>query len=108
MRLRIRGRSGRRDGGSIYQHVKGADGLGNVLERLLARRLVAEGELVSDAVVHGAGHVDAAGLAHLLQPRGDVDAVSEDVFRLDHDIAEVYADAELQTPLFRQLLVAPT
>ena len=108
MRLRILGRRHGRLGRRACANVKSADRLGDVLERLLARRLVSEGELVPDAVVHGAGYADAAGLAHLLQPRRDVDAVAVDVVALDHHIAEVNADAELKAPLLGQVGVAPT
>ena len=42
----------------------------------------------------GAGDEHAARLAKLLEPRRDVDAVAEEVVALDHDVAEIDADAE--------------
>ena len=50
-----------------------------------------------------AGEADAAGLGRRLQPRGDVDAVAEQVLSLHHDIAEIDPDAELDLPVVGQL-----
>ena len=37
---------------------------------------------------------DAAGLGHLLQPGGDVDAIAVEIAALDHHVAEIDADAQ--------------
>ena len=66
----------------------------------------AERQLALDLVVDAAGDVDAAGLGQRLQAGGDVDAVAEQVVALDHDVAEVDADPELEPPVRRQLGVA--
>ena len=108
MRRGIRGRRRRGVVRSTDSYVKGAHRLGDVFQRLLARRLVGEAELAPDAVMHGSGDADAAGLTHLLQPRRDVDAVAEDVVALDHDVAEVNADAEFQPAVLCPRGVAPT
>ena len=47
-----------------------------------------------DLVVDGRGQADAADLGELLDARGDVDAVAEDVAILENDVAEIDADAE--------------
>ena len=49
---------------------------------------------------------DAARLGHAFQPRGDVDAVAEDVVALDDDVAEIDADAELDAAVLRHIGVA--
>jgi len=73
---------------------EGTDGLGDVLEGLFAEREERERELVTDLVVHAAGHADPAGLGRRLQARGDVDPVPQEVLPLHHDVPEVDADAE--------------
>jgi hypothetical protein len=45
-------------------------------------------------VVDAARDADAASLGESLEARGDVDAVAEDVAVLDHDVADIDADAE--------------
>ena len=57
-------------------------------------------------VVGGAGDQHAAGLAQLLQPGGDVDAVAEQVVALDHHVAEIDADAEHDAPVGGRLGLA--
>jgi hypothetical protein len=66
----------------------------------------ADGELVLHVLEHRAGDEDAAGLGQRLQPRGDVDAVAVEVAALDHDVAEIDADAEPHLPARRQRGVA--
>ena len=52
------------------------------------------------------GDRDAAGLGDGLEPRRDVDAVTEDVVALDDDVAEIDADAELDASVLRHVLIA--
>ena len=59
-------------------------------------------ELALEMVVGGARDQHAAGLAQLLQPGGDVDAVAEQVVALDHHVAEIDADAEHDPPVRRR------
>jgi hypothetical protein len=60
-------------------------------------------QLVSDLVVHDARDADAARLGQALQPRGDINPVSEDVVFFDDHVAEVNADAEPDPPLLGHL-----
>ena len=53
-----------------------------------------KGAEVPDLVAHAARDADAAGLGQGLQPGRDVDAVAEDVAALDHDVADIDADAK--------------
>ena len=48
-----------------------------------------------------AADADPAGLGQRFEPRGDVDAVAEDVAVLDDDVAEIDADAKFDAPLCR-------
>jgi hypothetical protein len=79
---------------------------GDVLERLLAHVLEAEVELAGDLVVDRRRDEDAAGLGDALQPRGDVDAVAQQVVALDDDFAQVDADAEVHPLRLGQRFVA--
>ena len=45
--------------------------------------------------LHPRRDADPAGLGERFEPRGDIDAVAEDVVVLDDDVAEVDADAEV-------------
>ena len=47
--------------------------------------------------MHDVGDTDAAGLGDFLQPRGDVDAIAEDIVVIEDDVAQVDADAILDT-----------
>jgi hypothetical protein len=46
-------------------------------------------------------YADAAGFCDALKPRGDVHAVAKDVVRLDDYVADIDADTESNTPVFR-------
>src|SRR4029079_13085225 len=54
----------------------------------------------------GAAHADTAGFGQRLQPRGDVDAIAEDVVVVDDDVADVDADAKRDPLLWRHAGVA--
>ncbi len=55
----------------------------------------------------GRGQADAADLGELLDARGDVDAVAEDVAILENDVAEIDADAEFYAPVGGDVGIAP-
>ena len=81
----------------------------DVLDLLLAHVLEGEAQLVAHLVAHHAADADAAGLGQGFQPRGDVDAIAEDVVAVDDDVAEIDADAELDalsagTPALRSAM----
>src|SRR5262249_54777585 len=71
----------------------GVDGGGDVLQRLLAHVLVGEAEPLAYRVAHTAGDADAARLGQALEPRGEGDAVAENVLLVVDHVAEVDADA---------------
>ena len=71
---------------------------GDVLQLLLARVLEVCVELAAHLPVGVVGDADAAGLGDAFEPRGNIDAVAEDVAVLDDDVADMDADAEFDAP----------
>jgi hypothetical protein len=57
-------------------------------------------EFALHILMHAAGHANTAGLGEPFQPRRHVDAVAEDVFFINDDVADVNADAKLDTAIF--------
>ena len=53
-----------------------------------------------------AGDTDATGFCQTFQTRRNVDAVAQNVFILDDDIAEIHADAEHHSIVLRQGSIA--
>jgi hypothetical protein len=87
-RLR-RGRRPLRRGDAKHLHR-----LGDVLELALAQILEQDLGRAVDEIAHRARDVDRARLGDVLEPRRHVHAVALDVAVLDHDVAEIDADAE--------------
>ena len=107
-RCRLRGGGRRSRCGLAVEHdLEDADRPADVLDLLLAEILEGDVEPVADLVAHRGRHADAAGFRHDFEPRGDVDAVAEDVVVLDDDVAEVDADAEDEAPRRAACPVAP-
>ena len=75
--------------------------LGDVLQGLRPEVVEHEIDLAADLPVRVVGNADAAGLGEFFQAGGDVDAVAEDIVLVDHDVAEMDADAEFD-PLIRR------
>lgn len=63
--------------------------LGDVLDRLLAQPLQAEGQLVPDLLLDGGRKADAARFGRAFQARRHVDPVAIDIAWVDNDMAEV-------------------
>ncbi len=78
----------------------------DVLDLPVAQILEGEAQLVLHVIAHGARDANAAGLGQSLQPRGDVDAVAEDILAVDDDVAEIDADAQVDAAIRRQVGVA--
>jgi hypothetical protein len=74
---------------------------GNVLHFLLACVFIAQREFVSYLLMHSTRDADAAWFGETLETRRDVDAVAVDLLALDHNVAEVDADAEFH-PAFER------
>src|SRR5712692_7575946 len=87
-------------GRSALQHYpKHPDRLDDVFDRLLAKILVVQWELVPDLFVDRARDVDPARFREAFEACGNVDPVAVDLFAVDHHVSEVDADAELHPAL---------
>jgi hypothetical protein len=102
--LRLLGRGC--SGGLAYR--VGANRLGDVLDAMSAERAVIEIELVPDVLVHGVRDANSARLRQCLEPRGDVDPVTENIVAVDDDVAKVDADPQLEPSLKRDRIVDRT
>ena len=71
------------------------DRLRDVLDLLIAQIVEGQRQLVADLVVRRGRDADRTGLGEGFQPGGDVDPVAEQVVAVDHDVADMHADAEL-------------
>jgi hypothetical protein len=74
---------------------------GDVLQILLAHIGDDDLNLAADLLVGGGREADAAGLGNAFQPRGDVDAVAENVVAVGEHVADIDTDAELEPPIGR-------
>ncbi len=68
----------------------------DALDLLFTHEVEPDRDLLVRQVMHGAGDDDATRLGQLLQPCRDVHAIAVDVLTVQHDVAEVHADAKLQ------------
>ena len=80
-----------------------ADRLRDVLQRALAGILEGEVSLAGQLFLHSIGDADAPRLRQCLKPRGDVDAIPEQVAVLHDNVTDVDADAEHDAALGRDL-----
>ncbi len=104
---RVPRQTGRRGLGLAQHHPPDPDGTGHVLQRFLAKILEPDLDPVRDLLVDRLGDADAADLRELLEPRGDVDAVTVYVAVLEDDVAEVDADPEADAPVLGHVGIAP-
>ena len=72
----------------------------NVLDLDLAQVFEFNIHPVADLIARGPGEADATGFRQAFQPGRDIDAVTKQVAILFDDIAEIYADAKLNAPIF--------
>src|SRR5262249_45815026 len=86
-------------------HRIGANRIGDVPDPVTAERAVIEIELVPALVVHRLRDADGAGLGERLEPRGDVDAITENIVAIDDHIAKIDPDPQLQAALWWEGIV---
>src|SRR5467141_4783233 len=72
---------------------------------MVAERAVIEIELIPDLVVDGLRDADRPGLCECLEPRGNIDAVAEDIVAIDDNVAEIHTDPQLEATLQRDGVV---
>jgi hypothetical protein len=70
------------------------DRLGNILDGLVAEIGKRYRQLVADVIAYHRRDADRAGLGERLQASGNVDPVAEQVGAVDHNVADMHADAE--------------
>jgi len=87
--------------GFFPDHGIGPDRAGDVFQVLLAEISELNLDLAMDSIVGGRRNADAAGFCNALKPCRNVNSVSEDVMGFDDYVADVDADAESNTPVFR-------
>src|SRR5215472_2422909 len=85
------------------RHAIDPDGLGDVLQVLLAEILELERELALHLALYAARDVDRAGLRHGLEPGRDIDAVAKEIAPFDHDVAEIDPDPEYDPLILRDI-----
>ena len=73
----------------------------------LQDRILVEGRAQGaiETAVDGIRDHDRARLCDVLQPGGDVYAVTEDILTLKHNIAQMHADAQPDQRIFRQMIL---
>src|SRR5262249_53692861 len=72
---------------------------GDVFDLLVAHVLERDGELVAHLISYNPADADAARFSQSLKACRDIDTVAEDVVLIDHDVAEIDANAEIDAPL---------
>src|SRR6516225_6413745 len=86
--------------GPLYEKSAiGAHRPGDVLDLLFAHVLEWDGELVAHLISYYPADADAARFSQGFKARRDVDTVAKDVVLVDHDVAEIDADAEIDAPV---------
>jgi hypothetical protein len=83
--------------GAFRPHPIDAYWPGDVLDLLLAQILEDKGEPVANVIVNRIGDEHPAGIGERFDPGSDVDAVAIEVVALDDHVAEIDADAQLDT-----------
>ena len=72
------------------------DGLINVLDLLLPKVIERERKSLSDLTIGIVGDANSPWVSNTLQPRGDVDAIAQEVATPDHYVANMDADPKSQ------------
>src|ERR1700690_1641104 len=67
----------------------------NVLDLLRAEVFEAEAQFVQNLVANDSTRANSTGFGQRLEPRGNVDAVAEDIVAIDDDVADIDADAKI-------------
>src|SRR4051794_28246546 len=72
-----------------------------VLQRLLTNVLETHVELCRGILLHARRDTHSAGIGYTLKTRGDVDAITEDIAILFHDVAYIDANSEGDASVLR-------
>ena len=74
---------------------------GNVLEGLRPKVVAGDLDLAPDLPIGVIRHANAARLGNAFQPRGDIDAVTEDVVVIKNDVTDMDTDAKFDPLILR-------
>ena len=99
---RIRGLATRRRADAVKFHPIDRDRLGDVLDSLRAHRLEAERQLFLNLVRHLAGNANGPRIGELLKASRNIDALAVPVRPLDNHLAEIDANANIDTVILRE------
>src|SRR5262249_5864625 len=91
---------------TVESHPIDGNGIGYILDLLLAHRLKAEGEFLGHLVRNLAGDIDVTGFGQLLKSGGDIHPLAVAILPLDNDLAEINADTNLDALGFRYRKIA--
>ena len=83
----------------------GKDAGRDVLEPLLPKTRKAHVRFVHNMIEGGAGDANTSGLGQTLQACGYVDSVPVNIVSVNYDVAEIYANAKLNSLCFRRALI---
>jgi hypothetical protein len=81
--------------GCLALHPVHADRLRDVLDLLIAQIIETQRELVAYVIARRRRDTDRARLGESFEAGGDIDPVAEQVAAVNHDIADMHANAEL-------------
>jgi hypothetical protein len=95
---------GRADSSS-FERTRKAHRLRDVFHPLLAQILEGKAAHLADVVTHAARNANTAGIGQRFEASGNIDTVAEYIVILDHEFADIDADAEFQAMLGRLVLV---
>ena len=76
--------------------------LGNVLEGLRPEVIAGNFDLAPDLPIGVIRYANSAWLGNALQPRGDIDAITENIVVVDDNVADMDADAKFDPLILRQ------
>jgi hypothetical protein len=82
-----------------------ADGLRDILDGLLAEVFEFKRQFFHDVIVNAARDADTSGVCQPFQTCGDIHPVAENIPVLQHDVADVDADAKLHSAIFFKVVV---
>ena len=93
-------------GAVVQSKLEGPDRASDVFDAMFTQILEGDRQFVTNMVSYPARHADATRLGEGLETSSNIDAIAEDVPILDHHIADIEADTELHTAVFRRSVVS--
>lgn len=95
------------DGGGVGQHPVDSDGVRDVLDLAIAKRLIAANQFMLDLLVDASRDEGVSWIGNSLKPRCNFDAITIDVVGLDDDVPEIDVNSILDPLLTGERRVTP-